>query len=166
MGLLTALGIPKLTEPRARQLLDGRTLADLAHLKVFGVFGLPETVVASLDAWMAQPGRREEVEALSTLRSELLAQLDALPIEAGSDGPLAGQTFVLTGTLPSLSRDQAAALIEGAGGKVSGSVSKKTSYVVAGSEAGSKLAKAESLGVAILDEEGLLALLAQAGSSS
>ena len=68
---------------------------------------------------------------------------------------LEGSTFVLTGTLPSLTRSQAKELIEAAGGKVSGSVSKKTSYVVAGDEAGSKLAKAESLGVTILDEAAL-----------
>ncbi|MEY2683528.1 MAG: ligase LigA, partial [Pseudomonadota bacterium] len=65
-----------------------------------------------------------------------------------------------TGTLPTLTRDAAKALIEGAGGKVTGSVSKKTDYVVAGAEAGSKLDKAQELGVAVLDEAGLMALLA------
>ncbi len=74
-------------------------------------------------------------------------------------GVLAGKTLVLTGTLPSFTRDEAAELIVAAGGKVSGSVSKKTDYVVAGDEAGTKLAKAESLGIAILDEAGLRALL-------
>ena len=75
------------------------------------------------------------------------------------EGPLAGQTFVLTGTLPDLTREQATAKIMAAGGKVTGSVSKKTSYVVAGESAGSKLANAERLGVPVLDEPGLLALL-------
>jgi DNA ligase (NAD+) len=73
--------------------------------------------------------------------------------------PLLGKTLVLTGTLPSLTRDEAQAMIEAAGGKVSGSVSKKTSFVVAGEEAGSKLAKAQDLGVAVIDEAGLRELL-------
>ena len=158
--LLAALDIPKLTEPRARQLLDGRTLEDLAFLKVFGVFGLPEALVASLEAWMAVEANREALMKLSSLRRELL---DSLPEEAAApEGIFSGKTFVLTGTLPTMSRDQAGALIEAAGGKVSGSVSKKTSYVVAGAEAGSKLEKAEALGVTVLDEAGLLALLGQA----
>ena len=76
--------------------------------------------------------------------------------------PLAGMTVVLTGTLPTLSRDEAKDMLEAAGAKVSGSVSKKTSYVVAGAEAGSKLTKAEELGVTVLDEAGMLALLGRA----
>ena len=82
---------------------------------------------------------------------------DGVP-DAGPQ-PLAGLTMVLTGTLPTLGRDEAKDLIEAAGGKVSGSVSKKTHYVVAGSEAGSKLEKAQALGLSILDEAGLLALI-------
>ena len=74
---------------------------------------------------------------------------------------MAGLTFVLTGTLPTLTRDEAKARIEAAGGKVAGSVSKKTSYLVAGEEAGSKLDKALELKVPVLDEAGLLALLAK-----
>jgi len=71
---------------------------------------------------------------------------------------------VLTGTLPTLSRDTAKDMLEAAGAKVAGSVSKKTSYVVAGAEAGSKLAKAEELGVPVLDEAGMLALLSGTGA--
>jgi DNA ligase (NAD+) len=78
---------------------------------------------------------------------------------ADTPQPLAGKTLVLTGSLPTMGRDQAQALIEAAGGKVSGSVSKKTFAVVAGAEAGSKLAKAQELGILILDEVQLLALL-------
>jgi DNA ligase (NAD+) len=73
--------------------------------------------------------------------------------------PLSGHTVVLTGTLPNLSRDAAKAMLEEAGAKVAGSVSQKTSYVVAGSEAGSKLEKALALGIPVLDEAGLLALI-------
>ncbi|MBS1219551.1 MAG: NAD-dependent ligase, partial [Proteobacteria bacterium] len=83
-----------------------------------------------------------------------------------SAGILAGKTLVLTGTLPTLTRDAAKEKIEAAGGKVAGSVSKKTDYVVAGEEAGSKLAKAQELGVTILDEAGLLALLASSKTNA
>ena len=99
------------------------------------------------------------------LNRELIAQLRAAGIHWDESiverdaQPLTGKTFVLTGALPNLKRDEAQALIEAAGGKVSGSVSKKTSYVVAGEEAGSKLVKAESLGIPVLDEEAFLQLL-------
>jgi DNA ligase (NAD+) len=98
------------------------------------------------------------VRELDAISIDLLAQL---PKQAAEEGLLAGKTVVLTGTLPTLTRDQAAEMIEAAGGKVAGSVSKKTSYVVAGEEAGSKLVKAQELGVPILDEAGLHDLLGQ-----
>ena len=81
----------------------------------------------------------------------------------GADQKFAGITFVITGTLPSMDRKEAAALIEKFGGKVSGSVSKKTNYLVAGEAAGSKLAKAQSLGVTIIDEAELLKMTEEAG---
>jgi DNA ligase (NAD+) len=155
--LMAALGIPKMTEPRCRKLVEqGVTLEKLAQQSIFSVYGLPADVAAALEEWMAQPGNRDQVAALDDLCKGLLA---LLPEVAEATGALSGKTFVLTGTLPNLSRDEAGAMIEAAGGKVVGSVSKKTGYVVAGAEAGSKLAKAEELEIPILDEAGLLALL-------
>jgi len=137
-----------------------QTLESIAFRTDFGIFGLPANVAASLEAWIAVKENSELVMSLSALRRELLGKLpEASSAAASAEGPMAGKTFVLTGTLPTMSRDAAGALIEEAGGKVSGSVSKKTSYVVAGAEAGSKLAKAEELGVTVLDEAALLALL-------
>jgi DNA ligase (NAD+) len=98
--------------------------------------------------WFAEPANRE------LLRDLQAAGMKPTPPAAASSA-LAGKTFVLTGTLPTLSREDATAKIEAAGGKVSGSVSRKTHYVVAGEEAGSKLEKARSLGVQVLDEAGL-----------
>jgi DNA ligase (NAD+) len=159
VNLLAAVRIPKLTEPRCRQLIEqGVSLEALAYLKVYNVFGLPAAVAAALEEWLEQDGHRQQLTALHALRESLLALLPAhAPQSAGS---FDGKTFVLTGTLPTLSRDEASAMIEGAGGKVSGSVSKKTTYVVAGDDAGSKLAKAQELGVTVLTEAGLLELLA------
>ena len=160
--LLAALDIPKLTEARARQVIGaGQTLEDIGVRSDFGIFGLPPAVAAALEEWMALRANRERVQSLAALRRSLLESLPEASAAPAPEGPLAGKTFVLTGTLPTMSRDAAGALIERAGGKVASSVSKKTSYVVAGAEAGSKLAKAEELGVTILDEAALLALLGQ-----
>ena len=118
--------------------------------------------------WRRQP-------AHATLLQEIAAFTEGLP-ESSTDGvsgslhpensSIAGKTFVLTGTLPTLKRDQAAALIEAAGGKVSGSVSKKTDFVVAGEAAGSKLEKAQALGVVVLSEEELLGMLGELASKA
>jgi DNA ligase (NAD+) len=98
------------------------------------------------------------VELVNQLRAAGIHWSEGAGIEIRAK-TLVGKTFVLTGTLPTLTRDEAAQMIEAAGGKVSGSVSKKTGYVVAGADAGSKLTKAEELGIAILDEDGLQALI-------
>jgi DNA ligase (NAD+) len=113
-------------------------------------------VARSVVTFFAQPHNREVVEQL---RACGLNWPEGEPAPQVLK-PLAGKTFVLTGTLPTLTRDEAKDRLEEAGAKVAGSVSKKTDYVVAGAEAGSKLEKAQALGVAVLDEAGLLALLA------
>ena len=128
----------------------------------------------------ADPEAIEEVEGVGPIMAEQIAEsladeptwdlveklrekglrLEADESERRADGgPLEGKTVVLTGTLPELTREEAAALVKSAGGKVTNSVSKKTDFVVAGESPGSKLAKAESLGTEVLDEAGLLALL-------
>ena len=84
---------------------------------------------------------------------------DLDPAQVAEDGPLSGKTFVITGTLPEMTRDEAKALIQKEGGKVTGSVSSKTSYLLAGEKAGSKLAKAQKLDVDVIDLDGLLKLL-------
>jgi DNA ligase (NAD+) len=103
--------------------------------------------------FFARPANRELIEHLKTAGLKMTAEKKQRTTQ------LAGLTLVLTGTLPNLSREQAKAMIEAAGGKVSGSVSKKTSYVIAGEEAGSKLDKAQELKVPVLDEAGLIKLL-------
>ncbi|MGC4365736.1 NAD-dependent DNA ligase LigA [Hydrogenophaga sp. R2] len=112
-------------------------------------------VAQSIRTFFDQPHNREVVE-------QLRAAGVAWPEGEGAQNtpqPLLGKTFVLTGTFPTLKRDDARAMLEAAGAKVAGSVSKKTDYVVAGEEAGSKLDKARELGVAVIDEAGMLALL-------
>ena len=99
------------------------------------------------------------LEIISRLQELGVHWEDADPVQVAEDGPLAGKTFVITGTLPDLTRDEAKALIQNRGGKVTGSVSNKTSYLLAGEKAGSKLAKAKKLGVEVIDLDGLKALI-------
>jgi len=160
------LGIRNVGESTAKDLarhfgtLDALLSADLEQLQQVPDVG--PVVAASLRQFLAEEHNRAVVEQLRKAGVHWPEHAPAAADEAAAPGgAVAGKTFVLTGTLPTMTRDAAAALIEAAGGKVSGSVSKKTDYVVAGEEAGSKLVKANQLGVAVLDEDGLLALLQQ-----
>ncbi|MCC7375155.1 MAG: NAD-dependent DNA ligase LigA, partial [Verrucomicrobiales bacterium] len=139
------------------------TLDDLAAASVgqwTQVEDVGEVIAGSLERWFAEGRNRQLIERLRQAGVNFTSGTH----QAGrSPGLLAGRTFVLTGTLPTLSREEATARIEAAGGKVSGSVSRKTQFVVAGAEAGSKLEKAQALGIPIIDEAALLRLLS--GSS-
>ena len=154
-----ALGIRNVGESTARDLarhfgaLDALLEADEAAL--LAVPDVGPIVAQCLLQFLAEPHNREVIEQLRAA-GIVFPEGEG---EAAELGPLAGKTLVLTGTLPQLARDEAKALIEAAGGKVSGSVSRKTHYVVAGSEAGSKLAKAQELAVPIIDEAQLRILL-------
>lgn len=114
-------------------------------------------IADSVVRFFADEGNRALVERL--VRAGLTMDGPAKVVVESTDSPIAGKTFVLTGTLPGYTREEAAALILERGGKVSSSVSKKTNYVLAGADAGSKLAKAESLGIAVIDEEAFRAML-------
>jgi DNA ligase (NAD+) len=118
-----------------------------------GVEDIGEVIAQSIVAWHGDARNKKLIERL---RKAELNFKSALYQPAAASGAFAGKTFVLTGTLPTLKREEAAAKIEALGGRVSGSVSKKTDYVVAGEEAGSKLDKAQKLGVKIIDEAELL----------
>lgn len=156
---LFGLGIRNVGESTAKDLakhfgkLDA--IMDASVEELLQVKDVGPVVADSIHTFFAQPHNREVVEQL---RACGVHWEEGEPAEKAPQ-ILAGLTVVLTGTLPTLGRDAAKDMLEAAGAKVSGSVSKKTSYVVAGAEAGSKLVKAEELGVTVLDEAGMLALL-------
>ena len=161
---LYGLGIHHVGEVNAKALAT--TFPDIQALRsavgmeteaITSIHGIGDEIAQSLRQWFATPANITLLDDLQ--RSGISLKQNAAErekaIATAEEGHLQGDTFVLTGTLPTLTRTQAKALIEAAGGKVSGSVSKKTSYVVAGEEAGSKLTKAQTLGIPVLDEAGL-----------
>jgi DNA ligase (NAD+) len=161
--VLFALGLPGIGYVTAQALaehfgtIDRLLAADAEEIE--RVEGVGPITAAQIQEELAEEPTRALIERLR--ERGLRFELD--PAERRQEGgPLDGKTFVLTGTLPNLSRDEASAMIKRAGGKVTGSVSKKTDYVVAGDSPGSKFAKAQELGTEIIDEDGLRALLADA----
>ena len=151
--MLFGLGILHVGEGVAKSIL--RSFASLDDLFAAGIDRLSEVedvgevIAESIAQWHADSRNRQLVERL---RQAGLNFQSSIYAAASAAGPFSGRTFVLTGTLPSLTREEATARIEARGGKVSGSVSKKTDFVLAGAEAGSKLEKAQKLGVKVIDE--------------
>ena len=167
---LYGLGIRHIGEVNAKALaaaffsIESLAAAALeAPEQIAELHGIGPEISDSLGQWLRTPANQQLLQDLRSIGLSLEAsaseQQAASQAGADADGVLQGKTMVLTGTLPNLSRSEAKALIEAAGGKVSGSVSKKTDYLVAGEAAGSKLTKAESLGVTVLSEADLTALL-------
>ena len=159
--LLYAIGIRFVGAQTAQLLadefgdIDALAGADAARLEEVEQVG--PVLADSIATYFQQPQNRKVIEKLR--RAGVTMRGEPATKRAKAGGKLAGKTFVLTGTLPNLTREDASAMIVAAGGKVSGSVSKKTDYVVAGESAGSKLSKAESLGVQIVGEDDLRELL-------
>ncbi len=153
--LIFALGIRHVGEEAAKALarhfgsLEALASADLASIEA--VRGIGPTIARSVEAWFADPWSRDLVARLTAAGVRVTA--DAA---AATTGALVGAVVVLTGVFPTLSRTEATALVEAAGGKVTSSVSRKTTFVVAGDDAGSKLDKARELGIEVLDEAALL----------
>ena len=157
-----ALGIRHVGEATARDLAAHfgalAPLLDATEEDLLQVPDVGPVLALAIRDFFAEPHNREVIEAL---RAAGVSWKEGSPRRAAAAGPLAGRTFVLTGSLPTLSRDEAKALLEAAGATVAGSVSKKTDYVVAGSDAGGKLVKARDLGIDILDEAGMQRIIAQ-----
>ncbi|HET6437791.1 MAG TPA: NAD-dependent DNA ligase LigA [Anaeromyxobacter sp.] len=155
--LLHGLGIPQVGEATAATLARAfgtiDRFMDASEEELLSVRDVGPETASEIRAWTAEPQNRRVVERLKE------AGVRASPEEVRSGGPFAGKTVVLTGTLSRLSRDEAKAEVERRGGKVSGSVSRKTDLLVAGEEAGSKLKKAQEFGVKVVGEEEFLKLL-------
>jgi DNA ligase (NAD+) len=160
--VLYGVGIPGVGYVNARNLarslrsMDELMRADEARL--VEVEGIGPIMARTIEETLAEDRTRELIQRFRDYGLKMEDDSPARPA-APVEGPLVGKTLVLTGTLPNLTREDATQRVEAAGGKVTGSVSKKTDYVVAGADPGTKLTKAQELGTEILDEDGLLALL-------
>ncbi len=158
--LIHGLGIPHVGKQSAKDLEAAfDSLGELAEAKeeaLEAIDGVGTIMAQSIHAWFEDSDNRELIRRLREHGLNFDSKRSGM---TNHDGPASGKTFVLTGTLPGMTRDEASALIEQAGGRTSSSVSKKTDYLVAGEATGSKYAKAEKLGVPILDEDGLRDLL-------
>jgi len=157
--VLYGVGIPGVGYVNARNLARSlRSMDELVRAdetRLVEVEGIGPIMARTIEETLAEDRTRELIERFAEHGLRMEEEGPAAPVE----GPLVGKTLVITGTLPNLSRDDATERIEAAGGKVTGSVSKKTDYLVAGADPGSKLTKAQDLGTEVLDEDGLLALL-------
>jgi DNA ligase (NAD+) len=164
--VLYALGIPGIGWVNARnltrQLRSMDALLAASEEELTAVEGMGPILARTVHETLAEERTRDLIERL---RAHGLTMEEEGP-EVPVDGPLAGRTVVLTGTMPNLTREEATARIEAAGAKVTGSVSKRTDFLVAGADPGSKLTKAQELGTEILDEDGLLALLPAESSAA
>ncbi len=158
--VLYGLGIPGIGYVNARaltgQFRSMEALLEASPEAIEETPGIGPVLAQTIAETLSEDATREQIRRL---RAHGLKMEEEGPAPAAASGPLAGKTLVLTGTLPNLTRDDATERIEAAGGKVTGSVSKKTDYVVAGADPGTKLAKAEKAGTEVLDEDGLLKLL-------
>jgi len=158
--LLTALGIrgvgEVMAEDLARRFGDLDSLAQASVEALQTVEGVGPNISQAVVDWFARPANRAILEKL---RTSGVWPVMAVSESASGSGKLSGLTFVITGTLPSYSREEVKDLIQLHGGKATDSVSKKTSFLVAGEAAGSKLEKARELGVPVIDEAGLLAMI-------
>ncbi len=160
--LVYALGIRHVGEKAAATLSRHlRTMAAIVDASVEGLQAVPDigpVVAASIRTFADEPKNRALIAKLAAAGVNMTSQ-QPLPSAGGQSGPFAGQTLVVTGTLSSLSRDEAAAAIERLGGKVGSAVSRKTTYLVVGADAGSKLEKAQALGVKTLTEDQFRAII-------
>jgi len=164
--VLYAVGIPHVGGQTAGVLV--RHYPSLGQLAAAGtedisrIEGIGPVIGRAVYDFLREPRNRDLLQRLAAAGLKMAAEVsetEGLDVEPAAPQTVSGKTFVLTGTLPTLSREQAAALIERHGGRVTGSVSRKTDFVVVGEAAGTKLSKAKELGVPLLEEAGLLALL-------